>query len=133
MRMCCFPKDIISFQGVNVEQIYEGGLCPLKIYVFFSFTGLLYLKLIIQKVKKDIFWCKIEFWIDLDHLQVSRISHFWEKARKLTLGHGKGICTFKICIFWSFTGFLQSKLTLPKLKKDITWCKINFVIDLDHA
>ena len=35
MRMCGFLNDIISFQGVNVEQSYEGGLCPLKIYDFF--------------------------------------------------------------------------------------------------
>ena len=131
--MCCFLKDIISFQGVNVEQSYEGGLCPLKIYVFFSFTGLLYPKSTTQKLKKDIFWCKTEFPIDWDYPQVSRINHFWENTKKLTLGHDKGLRTLKICIFFSFTGLLPSKLTISKLNKDIICCKIYFLIDWDHS
>ena len=63
--------------------------------------------------------CKTAFPIDWDHAQISRINHFWEKVKELTLGHGKDICTLKVSIFLSLTWLLQSKSTLPKLKKDI--------------
>ena len=122
------------FQGINVEQSYEGGtISPQNLCFFFSFTGVLYPKSTTRKLIKDIFWCKTEFPIDWDHPQVSRINRFWENAKKLTLGHDKAIRTLKICIFCSFTGLLQSKLTISKLNKDIICCKIYFLIDWDHA